>query len=145
MNQVVFTLLQSLILLILFVLDKSFVGIFGLFDFFAFTVLYLMILLQLHTTRSYITVFFLFGFFVDWYNKSFLGVSSLLSIVILFVYHSIVGRFAGNKFSLFGLNFITAYILFQIWLGWNAVFSIPAFAFAAISVGVTSIMWLREY
>jgi cell shape-determining protein MreD len=144
MNRIAYLILQILLLLVLFVIDKSSTGIYRLFDIFSFTVLYLMVLLHLRSSRSFITTFFVFGFLVDWYNKSFLGISSMVSIFVLFVYNIVVRRFAGNKLTMFLLNYVTAYILFQVWLGFESVASLPAFLFALFSTAITSYFWLQE-
>lgn len=144
MNKFASTLLQLLLLIVFFVFDKASNGIFSVFDYFSLTVIYLIILLQLNSPRSYISIFFLFGFLVDWYNKSYLGMSSLLSITILFVYNIVVRRFAGNKASLSGLNFVTSYLLFETWIGFSSFFSLQSFVFSLISLGITSLFWLRN-
>jgi cell shape-determining protein MreD len=144
MNRVAFTIGQSLLLLIFFVIDKSSIGVFRPFDYFSLTILYLMVLLQLNSSRSFLTAFFLFGFLVDWYNKSFLGMSSLFAIIIAFIYNLILRRFAGNRATMFALNAITAYLLFEVWIGFREFFSVKALVFTGITMVLTAVMWLKE-
>lgn len=143
MNRFIFTTLLTLTLLILFVADLAAQGIFRLFDVFSLTICFLVVLLNLNSSRSFITVFFVFGFLVDWVNKSFLGVSSLLSILLLFVYNMIVRRFAGNKLSLAIVNFAAGYLLFLIWTNFQNLFSIPALVCSTICLLVTSFLWFK--
>jgi hypothetical protein len=70
-------------------------------------------------------------------------VSSLLSILLLFVYNMIVKKFAGNKVSIFIVNLVTGYILFLIWTNFQHILSLPALICSVICLLVTSFLWFR--
>lgn len=132
-------------LLFFFVVDKSFQNIFGFFNVFSLSVLYLLFFLGFKDKVLSGFLFFFFGVLVDWYYKTFLGVSSLLSVIVLYVAAFALYKFPGNRWSFLGLHILISYFLFYIFNGYTAFVDIRNLI-AALITSTIVLLWnmIRE-
>jgi hypothetical protein len=141
MSNIAFILINLVVLFILFVIDKGFHSISIITGYFSLSVFFLMVLLNLKLNSITPAVFFFFGFVVDLYSKTFLGISSLVSLFVFYMFKVVSVKFTGNRISLLGLNFISSYILFYVFNDYSRIVSFELFTFATISTLLLGVSW----
>jgi hypothetical protein len=144
MNRFTLTVLFGFISILLFIIDKSLTGIFDFSNYFSLSITFLMILVNLQRSQPFTSIFFLFGLLSDWFNKSFVGLYSLISVVLSYIYLLLKLKIAGNKIALFITNFVTSYALYLISLHFDYFFNIKAFIGALLTTLISSLLWFRS-
>jgi hypothetical protein len=142
MGNIAFIPLSIFTVTLLFVIDKAFQNAFVLFNYFSFTVLILVFLLNVKERNISVVVYFAFGILVDWYFKLFFGVSSLLSVLLLYASMFMFSKFAGNRWSLFGFNIAVSYVLIYIANGYGKLLTFQYFVAALVNALIMAIFLL---
>jgi len=129
------TIVYVLVLTICFIIDKAFAGVFVFFEVFSFVNFILLMIMNKHQDKVKIILFLLFfyGLLCDWYLKSFVGIRSLLLILLLFGFIVVKVRVAGNRISMFILNTIVSYIFCLISFPYEGVLSLETLLFSLLS------------
>lgn len=128
----------------LFVTDKSLASVISLFNFYSFTIFVLLIIANINTHRTFIFIFFVFGILCDWYNRSFLGTSILVSVISLYLFYIFKIRFSANKPLMTLLNIIFAYSLSGIFWGFSSFLDVRNIITSILIALSVSYLWLKE-
>lgn len=141
MNNIISKLIYLLILCLLFVVDRALAGTFGVFEYFSFTILFLIILSGLKSEKNNMAIFFMYGLLVDSFGKGFLGFSSLVSVLVAYLYVFVSNKAGSNKLIQLGVSFFMTYFLFIIDRGFDKIFSLEYLIGSIIIAGISNIVW----
>ena len=144
MNRYLIQIFWIVIMLVLFVVDKAWSGVFSLFDYISLSILFLVFLANLRTRESFIVPFFVFAIVSDWYNKVFIGSGAVVVIVSLYLFNIFRIRFINNKPALTILNLIFIWILLLVINGLENIFSLNYVIGAVVSSLLISPIFFRE-
>jgi hypothetical protein len=145
MNKYVLNFVLILGLTLCFIFDQAFSSVLYAFTFFSFSILFISFFANIKkgVNINLILLFFVFGLYIDLFRHTFLGISSLLSIIVLFIYKYIRYRFAGNVPSIFFTNFVFIYLLFLIIHHFDKIFSKEAFVGGVVTTIIAAVVWAR--
>ena len=113
MNKPVFFLVNIFLISLFYILDRSFLGIFGFANFISISIIYIISVLNFGNFNYKIFDLFYFGILLNWSSKSFFGILPLLFIIIAFLFDLVKEKFAGNIISLTLANFVISFLLFS--------------------------------
>lgn len=144
MGGFVFIVGSLLLVLITFVLDHSWQSAFVLFHYFSISVVLLLLLLNF-SKKNNTFLFFFFGLLIDWYYKFSLGISSLLTLTVLYIFILLNHRVAANRWGQIILNTLTTFILYYIHNGYTIGDNLQTIISTGILSGVfTTFILLRN-
>jgi len=144
MNKYIIQGAIALALVVTFIVDKSLAGVISFFNFYSFTIVILLILVNIKTHRTFIFNFFVFGILCDWYNRAFLGTSILISIISLYLFYVFKIRFSSNKALMTLLNTIFAYFLSGAFWGFSSYLDVRNIIMSILIALSVSYLWLKE-
>lgn len=140
----------TLQLIFIFVLVFCLMVDYGLADviynkgFLLLSIIFLQILINIKSGNTYVLLTAFSGIIFDWYNKTFLGVSSLILIVSLYLFNALQIRFHANRALMAVMNFTFAIILSYAYYGYensNLAFIIVS---SIVSTAITSYFWIKK-
>lgn len=144
MNNYVVQLGLIFLTILFFIVDKSLASVSGVFEYFSLTITFLLYIVNTKSYSTYILEFFFFGILCEWYNRYFLGVGVLISIIILYLFYVFKIMFYSNRLFKTLINLIFAYILAFVYLGFLSVLDIRNLVISFISTAFVTYLWLRE-
>ncbi len=144
MNKYVINVFAVMGLVLTFILEMSAKSVFPLFTYFSPVILFLFILSNIpNTSRAFLINYFVLGMLVDWYNKAFLGLSSLFSVALAYVYYVLVENYGANKIIVGILNFAGAYLFFLIIHNFQELLTFEGLVSSFVITALTAVLWMR--
>lgn len=144
MNRIFIQFGVLVILLISLIFEKSLYGTFFIFNLIQPSLIAIIILINLKNTHTYLWVLFFYGIGLDVLNHGFIGISSLILSVSLYLFYNLHMRFDKNKIFVGILNLAFAYILALSYFSSKQAISVDVVVIAFINFLITSFIWLRK-
>lgn len=131
-------------LFILFlVIEKSLYGTFGLFNILQISLIGILVLINIKSINTYLWILFCYGLALDILNHTFIGLSSLILTISLYLFYTFQIRFDKNKIFVAIVNLIFAYILAVCYLGFRTFFSLEVAVVTLVSFFLSAVSWFR--
>lgn len=144
MNRIFIQIGVLLELLISLIFEKSLYGTFFVFNLVQPSLITILILINLKNTHTYLWVLFFYGIGLDVLNHGFIGISSLILSISLYLFYNLHMRFDKNKIFVGLLNLAFAYILALSYFSFSKIFSIDILVITTTNFVITSFVWFRK-
>lgn len=129
---------------LLLILEKGLFGTFVLFNLFQPSLIILVVLINLKSKNTFLIIFFIYGMLIDLLNHNFIGITSLIYTISLYLFYVFSIRFNQNKIFIGLLNLVFIVILSAGYHGFQNYQYWEVYASTIIVFLASSLSWIRR-
>ncbi len=133
-----------LLVCLMVILEKGLFGTFVLFNIIPISLVMIILLLNHRSTNTYISVLFIYGLLIDLLLHRFLGLTSLVYSISLYLFYTSTIRFRQNKLFLGLTNLVFSLVLCLGYYGFENYRFWEVYIGTFIVFAVSSTSWLRK-